>query len=147
MDPPKPPQCRAGARARRNSCLYAMGLAWPASKANHPRLAAKWRQDMAAGALAAARLGGCRDGPPVFCPLVALWAARGHNVRMAIDLHSGGLNDPSWRWSFGLMRWAIRQAATVIVTNPDLLEEQDIGHIPVQIIQDRFWIEDEIERG
>ena len=85
--------------------------------------------------------------PPVFCPLVALWAARGRNVRVAIDLHSGGLNDPSWRWSFGIMRWAIRQAATVIVTNPDLLEEQNIGHTPVQIIQDPFWIEDEIEIG
>jgi hypothetical protein len=66
---------------------------------------------------------------------------------VVIDLHSGGLNDPSWRWSFGLMRWAIRQAATVIVTNPDLLEEQDIGRTPVQIIQDPFWIEDEIEVG
>jgi hypothetical protein len=85
--------------------------------------------------------------PPVFCPLVALWAAQGHNVRVAIDLHSGGLNDPSWRWSFGLMRWAIRQAATVIITNPDLLEEQDIGLTPVQIIQDPFWIEDETEAG
>jgi hypothetical protein len=83
--------------------------------------------------------------PPVFCPLVALWAARGRNVKVAIDLHSGGLNDPSWRWSFGLMRWAIRQAATVIVTNPDLLEEQDTGITPVQVIQDPFWIADEKE--
>ena len=83
--------------------------------------------------------------PPVFCPLVALWAARGHNVKVAIDLHSGGLNDPSWRWSFGLMRWAIRQAATVIVTNPDLLEGQNTRITPVQVIQDPFWVVDKNE--
>ena len=83
--------------------------------------------------------------PPVFCPLVALWAARGRNVKVAIDLHSGGLNDPSWRWSFRLMRWAIRQAATVIVTNPDLLEGQNTGITPVQVIQDPFWVGDKHE--
>lgn len=80
--------------------------------------------------------------PPVFCPLVAQVAALRRDVKVAIDLHSGGLNDPSWRWSFGLMRWAIRQAATVIVTNPDLLDGQNAGSTPVQVIQDPFWVAD-----
>jgi glycosyltransferase involved in cell wall biosynthesis len=78
--------------------------------------------------------------PPVFCPLVAVWAARGRGVRVVIDLHSGGLNDPRWRWSFGVMRWLIRRVEAVIVTNPDLLEGQDTGTTPVLVIQDPFWI-------
>jgi hypothetical protein len=78
--------------------------------------------------------------PPVFCPLVAVLAARGRGVHVAIDLHSGGLNDPRWRWSFGVMRWAIRRAEAVIVTNPGLLEGQDTGTTPVLVIQDPFWI-------
>jgi glycosyltransferase involved in cell wall biosynthesis len=77
--------------------------------------------------------------PPVFCPLVALWAARRRGLHVAIDLHSGGLNDARWRWSFGMMRWAIRQAKAVIVTNPDLLEGQGTGSTPVLVIQDPFW--------
>jgi hypothetical protein len=83
--------------------------------------------------------------PPVFCPLVALWTARGRGIKVAIDLHSGGLNDPDWRWSFGIMRWAIRRAATVIVTNLDLLEGHDTGTTPVRVIQDPFWVKDEHE--
>jgi len=83
--------------------------------------------------------------PPVFCPLVALWAAR-RGVRVAVDLHSGGLNDARWRWSFGLMRWAIRQAEAVIVTNPDLLEGQETG-APVLVIQDPFWMGGRREAG
>jgi glycosyltransferase involved in cell wall biosynthesis len=78
--------------------------------------------------------------PPVFCPLVALLAAWGRGVRVAIDLHSGGLNDPNWRWSFGLMRFAIRRAAAVIVTNPDLLRGEQTGTTTVLIIHDPFWI-------
>jgi hypothetical protein len=84
--------------------------------------------------------------PPVFCPLVALWAARRRGVHVAIDLHSGGLNDARWRWSFGLMRWAIRQAEAVIVTNPDLLEGQEPG-APVLVIQDPFWMGGRWEAG
>jgi glycosyltransferase involved in cell wall biosynthesis len=85
--------------------------------------------------------------PPVFCPLVALWAARRGGLHVAIDLHSGGLNDARWRWSFGLMRWAIRQAEAVIVTNPDLLEGQDTGATPVLVIQDPFWMGGSREAG
>jgi glycosyltransferase involved in cell wall biosynthesis len=85
--------------------------------------------------------------PPVFCPLVALWAARRRGLHVAIDLHSGGLNDARWRWSFGLMRWAIRQAEVVIVTNPDLLEGQDTGATPVLVIQDPFWVRGWREAG
>jgi glycosyltransferase involved in cell wall biosynthesis len=78
--------------------------------------------------------------PPVFCPLVALLAARRSGVHVTVDLHSGGLNDARWRWSFGLMRWAIRHAEAVIVTNPDLLEGQDTGATQVLVIQDPFWM-------
>jgi glycosyltransferase involved in cell wall biosynthesis len=85
--------------------------------------------------------------PPVFCPLVALWASRRGGVHVAIDLHSGGLNDARWRWSFGIMRSAIRQAEAVIVTNPDLLEGQDTGTTPVLVIQDPFWIGGRPEAG
>jgi glycosyltransferase involved in cell wall biosynthesis len=85
--------------------------------------------------------------PPVFSPLVALWAARRGRVHVVIDLHSGGLNDARWRWSFGLMRSAIRRAEAVIVTNPDLLEGQDTGTTPVLVIQDPFWIGGRPEAG
>jgi glycosyltransferase involved in cell wall biosynthesis len=85
--------------------------------------------------------------PPVFCPLVTLWAARRAGVHVAIDLHSGGLNDARWRWSFGIMRSAIRQAEAVIVTNPDLLEGQDTGATSVLVIQDPFWIEGRPDTG
>jgi hypothetical protein len=78
--------------------------------------------------------------PPVFCPSVAWLAAWGRGVHLVIDLHSGGLNDARWRWSFGLMRWAIRRADAVIVTNPDLLEGQNTRTTPVLVIQDPFWI-------
>ena len=77
--------------------------------------------------------------PPVFCPLVALLAARRSGVHVAVDLHSGGLNDARWRWSVNIMRWAIRHAEAVIVTNPDLLEGQDTGVTPVLVIQDPVW--------
>jgi glycosyltransferase involved in cell wall biosynthesis len=87
------------------------------------------------------------QAPPVFCPLVALWAAWGRGVHVAVDLHSGGLNDPTWRWSFGAMRWAIRRAEAVIVTNPDLLEGQDTGTTPVLVIQDPFWVGGRPEAG
>jgi hypothetical protein len=68
--------------------------------------------------------------PPVFSPLVALLATRGRGLHLAIDLHSGGLNDARWRWSFGLMHWAIRRAEAVIVTNPDLLEGRTPKPLP-----------------
>jgi glycosyltransferase involved in cell wall biosynthesis len=85
--------------------------------------------------------------PPVFCPLVGLSAAWGRGVHLAIDLHSGGLNDARWRWSFGIMRWAIRRAEALIVTNPDLLEDQDTGTTPVLVIQDPFWVGERPEAG
>jgi glycosyltransferase involved in cell wall biosynthesis len=85
--------------------------------------------------------------PPVFCPLVGLSAAWGRGVHLAIDLHSGGLNDARWRWSFGLMRWAVRRAEAVIVTNPDLLQGHDTGSTPVLVIQDPFWVDKRPEVG
>jgi glycosyltransferase involved in cell wall biosynthesis len=85
--------------------------------------------------------------PPVFCPLVALAAARGRGVHLIIDLHSGALNDVRWRWTFGAMRWVIRRAEAVIVTNPDLLEGHDTGATPVLVIHDPFWIGGRPEAG
>jgi glycosyltransferase involved in cell wall biosynthesis len=85
--------------------------------------------------------------PPVFCPLVTLAAARGRGVHLVIDLHSGALNDVRWRWMFGVMRWAIRRAEAVIVTNPDLLEGQDTGATPVLVIHDPFWLGGRPEAG
>jgi glycosyltransferase involved in cell wall biosynthesis len=85
--------------------------------------------------------------PPVFCPLAALAAARGRDVHLVIDLHSGALNDVRWRWSFGLMRWVIRRVEAVIVTNPDLLEGQDTGATRVLVIHDPFWVEGRPEAG
>jgi glycosyltransferase involved in cell wall biosynthesis len=85
--------------------------------------------------------------PPVFCPLVGLSAASGRGVHLAIDLHSGALNDARWRWSFGLMRWAVRRAEAVIVTNPDLLEGHDTGSTPVLVVQDPFWVGERPEVG
>jgi hypothetical protein len=72
--------------------------------------------------------------PPVFCPLVGLLAAWGRGVHLAIDLHSGGLNDARWRWSFGVMRWTIRRA-------------EDTGTTPVLVIQDPFWVGGRPEAG
>jgi glycosyltransferase involved in cell wall biosynthesis len=85
--------------------------------------------------------------PPVFGPLVALAAARGRGVHLVIDLHSGAFNDLRWRWTFGVMRWAIRRAEAVIVTNPDLLEGQDTGATPVLVIHDPFWVGGRPEGG
>ena len=85
--------------------------------------------------------------PPVFCPLVAVAAARGRGVRLVIDLHSGALNDARWRWTFSVMRWAIRRVEAVIVTNPDLLEGQDTGATPVLVIHDPFWVRGRPEAG
>src|SRR5215213_7292180 len=85
--------------------------------------------------------------PPVFCPLAALAAARGRGVRLVIDLHSGALNDARWRWTFSVMRWAIRRVEAVVVTNPDLLEGQDTGTTPVLVIHDPFWLEGRPQAG
>jgi glycosyltransferase involved in cell wall biosynthesis len=85
--------------------------------------------------------------PPVFCPLAALAAARGRGVRLVIDLHSGALNDARWRWTFGVMRWVIRRAKAVIVTNPDLLVGQDVGITPILVIHDPFWVRARPEAG
>ncbi len=85
--------------------------------------------------------------PPVFCPLIVLSAAWRRRVNVAVDLHSGGLNDPKWRWSFGLMRWVIRRAQAVVVTNPDLLEGHETGTTPMLVIQDPFWVGRQAEPG
>ena len=68
LDAPSRPERGIGTGSRRGSRLHAVGLAWPASGTNDPRLASKRRQDLAAGALPAARLGGRHDGPAGILP-------------------------------------------------------------------------------
>jgi glycosyltransferase involved in cell wall biosynthesis len=134
------PRSRDLARALDADAVY-MPWAWHGQSLSRTSLGwlrsglRTWRvvRSMPAGSVVVAM------APPVFCPLVASWTARRRGVHVAIDLHSGGLNDPRWRWSFGVMRWVIRQAEAVIVTNPDLLEGQDTGTTPVLMIQDPFW--------
>jgi glycosyltransferase involved in cell wall biosynthesis len=59
--------------------------------------------------------------PPVFAPLVSLLARR-RDVALAIDMHSGALDDPKWRWSFPLMRRLLRRADAVIATTPEVFQ-------------------------
>jgi glycosyltransferase involved in cell wall biosynthesis len=58
--------------------------------------------------------------PPVFAPLVSQLCRR-RGVALAIDMHSGALDDPKWRWSFPLMRRLLRRSDAVIVTTPEVL--------------------------
>jgi hypothetical protein len=69
--------------------------------------------------------------PPVFAPLTALAAAR--RVRVVIDAHSGAFNDPTWRWSHGLVRWAARRCGALIVTNTALVEGMDLRGVRVLV--------------
>jgi hypothetical protein len=58
--------------------------------------------------------------PPVLAPLVCQLCRR-RGVALAIDMHSGALDDPKWRWSFPLMRRLLRRSDAVIVTTPEVL--------------------------
>ena len=73
--------------------------------------------------------------PPVFAPLVAFLARRG-GVAVAIDMHSGALDDPKWRWSFPLMRSLLRRADAVVATNPEVLRGLDLPGTEVVLIVD-----------
>jgi glycosyltransferase involved in cell wall biosynthesis len=73
--------------------------------------------------------------PPVFAPLLALLARR-RGVAVAIDLHSGALDDPKWRWSFPLMRRLLRLADGVIATNLEVLRGLDLPSTEVVVIVD-----------
>jgi glycosyltransferase involved in cell wall biosynthesis len=61
-------------------------------------------------------------GPPVFAPLCVELARLGRRHRVVVDLHSGALNDRRWRWSFPIMRWLLRRADIVVVTNREIVE-------------------------
>jgi hypothetical protein len=54
--------------------------------------------------------------PPVFAVVVAM-AAAGRHRAVVVDAHSGTFNDPRWRWSHPILRWALRHVALVLVTN------------------------------
>jgi glycosyltransferase involved in cell wall biosynthesis len=73
--------------------------------------------------------------PPVFAPLVSLLARR-RDVALAIDMHSGALDDPKWRWSFPLMRRLLRRADAVIATTPEVLQGLAFGGTETVFIVD-----------
>jgi glycosyltransferase involved in cell wall biosynthesis len=73
--------------------------------------------------------------PPVFGPLVSHLSRR-RGVTLAIDMHSGALDDPKWRWSFPLMRRLLRRADAVIVTTPEVLRGVDLPGTEVVTIVD-----------
>ena len=70
------------------------------------------------------------QAPPVFAVMVAWMAARRRSLRLVTDLHSGALNNPRWRWSFGLMRLMLRRSHAVTVTNRAVLDGVDVGETP-----------------
>jgi glycosyltransferase involved in cell wall biosynthesis len=71
--------------------------------------------------------------PPVFAPLAAL-VARRRGVALAIDMHSGALDDPKWSWSLPLMRRLLRRADAVIATTPEILEGVELDGERVFIV-------------
>lgn len=73
--------------------------------------------------------------PPVFAPLIALLARR-RGVALAIDMHSGALDDPKWRWSFTLMRRLLQRADAVIATTPESLRGIDLSGTETVFIVD-----------
>jgi glycosyltransferase involved in cell wall biosynthesis len=61
---------------------------------------------------------------------------RRRGVTLAIDLHSGALDDPKWRWSFPLMRRLLQGADAVIVTTPEVLGDVVLPRTEVVTIVD-----------
>lgn len=76
--------------------------------------------------------------PPVFAPLVA-WAARRRGCRLYLDLHSGALIAPNWRWAEPLLGFVARRADGLIVTNRETLETFDHGTTTVHVLHDPVW--------
>jgi hypothetical protein len=76
--------------------------------------------------------------PPVFAPLVA-WAARRRRCRLFLDLHSGALIAPNWRWARPLLGFVARRADGIIVTNRETLEGFDLGATPAYVLHDPLW--------
>ena len=74
--------------------------------------------------------------PPVFALVAALLAAGLSGARIVADLHSGALNDPTWKWSHGLLRLCLRRCSHVIVTNEQVLDGFPAGDRPVLVLHD-----------
>jgi glycosyltransferase involved in cell wall biosynthesis len=73
--------------------------------------------------------------PPVFAPLLSLLARR-RGVTVAIDMHSGALDDPKWHWSLPIMRRLLRRADAVIATTREILDGVELGSAEVVLIVD-----------
>lgn len=52
--------------------------------------------------------------PPVFAPLCVVPIARLLGARVVVDIHSGAMLDPRWRWSVPLLAWAARQGFATV---------------------------------
>ncbi|HET9733613.1 MAG TPA: glycosyltransferase [Acidimicrobiales bacterium] len=116
-----------------------MPWAWPGLPL--PRRMLSWLRSGFSTAAAVRRL---RHGtvivvePPVFAPLVA-WAARRSGCRLFLDLHSGALIAPNWRWARPLLRFVARRCDGIITTNRETLHGFDIGGTPSYVLHDPLW--------
>jgi glycosyltransferase involved in cell wall biosynthesis len=81
------------------------------------------------------------SSPPVFAPATVLAAARRRTVNVAIDVHSGALNDPRWRWSFAWMRRLLRRCDLVLVTNREIVRGVDLPAGRVVVVHDPLAFE------
>lgn len=70
--------------------------------------------------------------PPFPLAIVSYLYSRLRGVPVAVDVHSGAVNDPRWRWSFPLLSRLFKKSC-FIVTNLDLLNGQPI-HEETKII-------------
>lgn len=116
-----------------------MPWAWPGLPL--PRRLLSWFRSTWATARSVRRL---RSGtiiviePPVFAPLVA-WATRRRGCRLFLDLHSGALIAPNWRWAEPLLRFVAQRADGLIVTNRETLANFDAGSTEVLVLHDPVW--------
>lgn len=76
--------------------------------------------------------------PPVFAPLTA-WLALRDGCRLFLDLHSGALIAPNWRWARPLLRFVARRADGIIVTNSETLDGFDHGDTAAYVLHDPLW--------
>lgn len=117
-----------------------MPWAWPGLPL--PRRLVSWARSTVATARAVRRM---RTGtiiviePPVFAPLVA-WASRRRGCRLFLDLHSGALIAPNWRWAEPLLRFVARRSDGLIVTNRETVQNFDHGTTPIHVLHDPVWV-------
>lgn len=76
--------------------------------------------------------------PPIFAPLIA-WVARRRGCRLFLDLHSGALIAPNWRWARPLLGFVARRSDGIIVTNRETLDGFDVGCTPTYVLHDPLW--------